>query len=392
MKLFSILPCMFLEIEPKVASFIISAIASNLGSSNLISTLSLSIFNLVVALSAEMVSMSSAVLQVQDLDLKGNAALVKLNIYLPDNSPITSVDLSDFVNLEFIDFANFLEINLSKNTKLKHIQTTKAPNLAAINVSNNGNLETLYLFNNNELSSLDVNDNLKLKDLRVRAPKLDYLNVRNNVNLETLLVSNAQLSAIDVSANEKLEFLRLDSLKLTSLDVSNNLHLKQLYCYNNNINALDLSNNGELIYLNCNSNQLTNLNLSNNTKIEEVLCFNNQIEGEAMNELISSLPQTQGKLYVVYPEGEDGNDFTIHHYHYLKENRWKSYYMTLVWFPYKGCYDFSGSEITDAFWPTDINSIEQNKQRCLIFDMSGRRMEQLTKGLHIINGKKAVIK
>lgn len=330
--------------------------------------------------------------QIQDVDLKGNTALTSLKIYLPDNYPEKSVDLSGLANLEFLDFANFSELDVSKNTKLRHIQTTNAPTLTAIDVTNNVNLESLFLFRNDELSSLDVRSNLKLKDLRLRMPKLDYLDVGNNVDLETLLVIKGRISAIDISANEKLTFLRLDSLDLlTNVDVSNNRQLKQFYCANNNIKALDLSNNSELTYLNCRGNRLTNLNLSNNPKVDEVLCYDNQIGEEAMSELISSLSQTYGKLYVVCSGEKDGNVFTMDHYNQLKNKYWKSYYMTLVWKPYRGCYEYSGSEITDAYWPTGINAIKQYGQESQIFDLMGRKMKQPMKGLYIINSRKIVV-
>jgi hypothetical protein len=76
--------------------------------------------------------------------------------------------------------------------------------------------------------------------------------------------------------------------------LSKNRALKELYCWNNKLTALNVSNNTALIKLRCYNNQLTSLDVSKNTALETLDCAGNQISGDAMANLVNSLPSVTG--------------------------------------------------------------------------------------------------
>lgn len=89
--------------------------------------------------------------------------------------------------------------------------------------------------------------------------------------------------------------------QLASLDVSHNPDMYYLYCDGNQLKALDVSQNTALSYLDCGFNQLTSLDVSKNPALTTLYCCTNQIKGEAMDALISTLPQnTSTDVYGLY--------------------------------------------------------------------------------------------
>ena len=110
-----------------------------------------------------------------------------------------------------------------------------------------------------------------LKYLTCSDNKLTSLDVSKNTNLEKLYCGDNSLEALDVSKNTKLTYLSCRNNSLTSLDVSQNKALEELYCFGNNLTSLTISS-------------------TKNTALKMVACSKNNISGEAMTNLVNSLP------------------------------------------------------------------------------------------------------
>ena len=101
--------------------------------------------------------------------------------------------------------------------------------------------------------------------------------------------------------------------KLTSLDVSGCTSLMELVCSNNQLTNLDLSGCTALTELDCSSNQLSSLDASTCISLTKISCYKNHLKGEAVTQMISSLPNRNqketGSVYIISDEqnGEENN-------------------------------------------------------------------------------------
>ena len=95
-----------------------------------------------------------------------------------------------------------------------------------------------------------------------------------------------------------LETLNCSYNQLTTLNVCGNTVLSSLDCSCNQLTSLYVSNNPNLNTINCANNNLTTLDVSSCTALKYFNIDCNQISGEAMDNLIASLP--------TLPEGEEG--------------------------------------------------------------------------------------
>lgn len=134
-----------------------------------------------------------------------------------------------------------------------------------------------------------------------------------------------------------LEQLDCSMNKLTNLDISSLHQLETLSCYNNSLTKLDLSNNTNLKILYCGQNKLSKLDVSHCPQITLVSIVECQIKGDAMDELIQSLPKanTSSIYYFIccgHERRQETNKWTNKQ---LKEVRAKG------WTPY----DMRGKEL-----------------------------------------------
>ena len=120
---------------------------------------------------------------------------------------------------------------------------------------------------NNLLTSLDVSNLINLQVLDCSNNSLSSLDVSNNARLERLDCYKNSLSALDVSNLSNLRHLYCYKNFLTVLDVSNNARLERLDCYNNSLTSLDVSNNARLAGLDCSNNSLSSLDVSKNARL-----------------------------------------------------------------------------------------------------------------------------
>ena len=145
----------------------------------------------------------------------------------------------------------------------------------------------------------------------LRCTKQSELDVTPLTKLETLVCNNGSLTEIDLSNCPQLKTLDLRYNQLSELDLLGNKELEVLYVSDNRLTKLPLRNHMKLYELMCDHNQLTELTFYASQAIRYVECHANQISGEAMDDLIESLPIIRGeerycKLRAVLG-GETGN-------------------------------------------------------------------------------------
>jgi hypothetical protein len=137
---------------------------------------------------------------------------------------------------------------------------------------------TIFECQNNQLTSLDVSQNVNLKNLYCNGNQLTSLDITQNTALEVLWCMGNQLTSFDVSQNVNLEYLDCYGNQLTSIDISQSNALIVFNCTENQLTSLDVSQNTALIQLACFYNQLTNLDVSQNSNLTSLDCKNNSLE------------------------------------------------------------------------------------------------------------------
>ena len=165
----------------------------------------------------------------------------------------------------------------------------------------------------NRLSTLNVSANPELTFINCAQNSLTEINLSHSTVLETLACQANQLTELDVTACTPLKELYCYMNYLPELDLSNNTELQKLYCFDNRLTTLDVSSNTDLETLSCFKNQLTALDVTNNTALTGVYCYSNNISGDAMLDLVISLPTLSepGEFCVINPNDEDeGNVIT----------------------------------------------------------------------------------
>lgn len=176
---------------------------------------------------------------------------------------IGSQGISDLKGIEY--FINLQYLNAANN------------DITSIDLSQNVNLTDLILENNPNLKNIDVSQNKQLTDLDVLNCGLSTIDISANTELRKLYCHVNNLTELYTGNNTKLEVLCCWGNKLTSLDLSKNAKISYLYCYNNQFSELFLDSCPDLIYLNCSNNKLTSLDLSNNTVLQYLYCKYNNI-------------------------------------------------------------------------------------------------------------------
>ncbi|WP_179315115.1 T9SS-dependent choice-of-anchor J family protein [Winogradskyella undariae] len=223
-------------------------------------------------------------------DLTGIEYFVSITELHCNNNGLTSIDLSNNINLQIINLAaNDLSVlDIFQNVNLQEL-ACNGNNLTELYTNTNPNLEILNVAANS-IYDLDLSANTALKDFKLNFNPIVNLDISANINLEAFSAtycyslenvdfSNNNLleqislwytnqSEIDVSNMPNLGSLYLRNLNLTSLDVSNNLNLYNLYVTDNNISELDVSFNSSLAYLSLDGLYVSSVDVSNNPNLE----------------------------------------------------------------------------------------------------------------------------
>ena len=256
--------------------------------------------------------------QLTSLDVSNCSALEELYCY---ENPLTSLNASNNIALTRLDCHDtpLTSLNVSGCTALTNLYCYNNQ-LISLDVSGCSALTKLSCFNN-QLTSLNVSNCTALMELYCYDNQLTSLNVSNNTALTSLYCFSNQLTSLDVSNNTALTYLSCNENQLTELDLSNNTALTSLSCHQNQLTSLNVSGYTTLIYLSCylnqlnslnvsgcsalttlycDDNQLTSLNVSGCSALTTIACDGNQIYGDAMTNLVVSLPTvSSGDFYVV---------------------------------------------------------------------------------------------
>ena len=341
--------------------------------------------------------------QLTELDVSKNTALTNLYCY---KNQLTELDVSMNTALRVLScLSNYLTaLVVSKNTLLEYLYCYENQ-LTTLDVSGCTTLKELYCYDNllmtldlsgcttltrldcytNQLETLDVSGCSALGNLYCYKNQLTTLDVSECSALGRLHCYENQLTALDVSGCSALGSLYCNENQLTELNVSECTALHDLSCCYNQLTAIDVSKNTALTYLHCGSNQLTALDVSENKLLEYLFCYQNQIKDEAMDALVASLPTVnKGSLRVIYNENE-GNVMTVGQVAAAKAKGWIPYYCS-------GIYIILGekSEKWEKYdGSTGISLIPAlSEGEGEIYDLSGRRLSRMQRGVNIVNGRK----
>ena len=100
---------------------------------------------------------------------------------------------------------------------------------------------------------------------------------------------------------------------IDAIDVSNLPNLTELNVALNNLTSLDLSGNKKLETLSCEGNLIENLDLGKCPAIDYVNCYGNRIKGQAMTQMMESLPQRTREEYgtIIVRDSSYPEDFNV---------------------------------------------------------------------------------
>lgn len=171
-------------------------------------------------------------------------------------STITNLDLSMFINLQYV--------NCSYNL------------LTNINLDNLSNLKFLQC-RDNLLTNLNVNGLFSIEELDCQFNQIANLNCNNLLNLKTLSCSDNQINNLTLDNLSALEYLSCGNNQLLSIDVSDCLNLINFNVDGNLLTNVDLFQNVNLTNFSCSQNQLISLNVSNNVNLVSINCTDNPI-------------------------------------------------------------------------------------------------------------------
>ena len=293
----------------------------------------------------------------KSLDVSNNTELRELEC---SGNSLTYLDVSKNTALEKLDcHGNSLKsLDVSNNTALTWLDCS-GNSLRSLDVSNNKALKTLICFGNqirgaamtnlvNSLPTRPDNDgnfivydyqnegNIITPDQVKVANDKGWRVVKYNSDGKAVIFAGEQPIAINATNFPDDNFRKIVAAKDINTDGDNYLSVEErdavwmldvenkgiadltgvgnfwnliaLMCSGNALTNLDVSKNIELVGLDCSNNRLTALNLSKNTKLSEVLCYGNDIKGEAMTNLINSLPQIEEGYLCVIEEGASNDN------------------------------------------------------------------------------------
>ncbi|WP_299212178.1 immunoglobulin-like domain-containing protein [uncultured Aquimarina sp.] len=165
------------------------------------------------------------------LDVTNVTALETLTI---EDNQLTIIDLSNNTLLKTFAFSrnDFLSLNFLGLSNLKFINGSANENLATINLGGVTALETFQV-NNGILTSLDVSEAVNLSFLSVAGHQLETLNLSNNIALNTIQIFSNNLTSLDLrnidvtqitffgaSSNDNLECISVSDVALAEENLS----------------------------------------------------------------------------------------------------------------------------------------------------------------------------
>ena len=198
--------------------------------------------------------------------LKGIEYFTELQALYCSSNPISDLNLTANVNLEYVELAHNTEpynANLSGLSKLEEVEIQNS-NIVSLNCTGCVSLE------------------------RVRANEcifLETLNLSGCTSLDILLCKkDAALTSVNLSGCSALTFMDCyDSTALAELDLTDCVKLDELSCSYCSLAKLTLGNMPKLKTLSCDHNALTSLDVTGCPALEELYCEVNDITELKMN-------------------------------------------------------------------------------------------------------------
>ena len=341
-------------------------------------------------------SLSCSYNKLTQLNLTNNKALSTLNCQY---NPLSVFDVSSYKNLTFLNCSGIsilTTLDVSNNTMLEQLVCDHCSNLTELDLTHNTSLRVLDCEYDRKLTTLNLTKNTKLEALSINhCTGLTSIDLSKNTMLEYLFCSYISgVKDLDLSANTKLKKLDYsDNIQMQVLNMPKTT-LKILVCRRNQLETLDVSEFSNLETLDCASNNLKTLDLSNLTKLKEIVCFRNQINISGMNSLINSLVNrtgsNSGTLCVHYDNPQEQNVCTVEQVKAAKNKNWIVKYTTNE----DDRINYAGVTIPIA---TAVNNVQEQDHDAWsgnddVYNLQGQRVSAPRKGIHIINGKKVVIK
>lgn len=197
-----------------------------------------------------------------------------LNNLALDNTLLDEIDISNYVNLEYVRLiaGNFSELDISQNNSINdlHIEGTS---ISEVNVTNLNALETLEI-SISDISNIDLSNNSILRSLDLTNTNIASLDLTNNPLLINVDLADSDLTNVDYPISNDIRFLRLNGNLFENIDLSQNISVEFLRINNLYINEIDLSVMPLLSSLQCSNSSLTTIDMSQNINLEQVYMYN----------------------------------------------------------------------------------------------------------------------
>ena len=190
------------------------------------------------------------------------------------NINLNNPNLTTLVLLNGISGTNTITSVNTNLPNLNYFTIHGCTNLTSIDLSNNLNLDWIN-FSDSYISTLDLNGLLNLNSINCSNSNISNLIFSNNQNLNYIDCHGCLLTSLDVSSCQSLTTLNCVNNQLTSLDVSSCQSLTTLNCVNNQLTSLNVSSCQSLTTLNCSDNELTSLDVSSCQSLTILDCFDN---------------------------------------------------------------------------------------------------------------------
>ena len=202
-----------------------------------------------------------------EIDLSGLTALKEVDLHNGNLSKIT-----------FKDNLNLTDIDLSEN-KLSKVDFSACPKLTRLSL------------NGNKLEVMHLKDMKRLTDINLRYNKLTNFSIENCPRLKSVVLSNNLLTKANLSGGKlRLQDVYVDGNQLTTLDLTGYASLSTLSASKNQLTNVKLDGCSSLRYVDLSENKFSTLKFSGLSALGEVYIQNNSIQGDAMKDLMSSLP------------------------------------------------------------------------------------------------------
>lgn len=216
--------------------------------------------------------------KVETLDLTGLINLMYLNAIHNNLTNFDSSSLPELLDIRLNDNENLATANISGCSKLNYIGFENGQLEDIIGLSSCTTLEYAYI-NNNKLTSLDLSNLLNLKRLDCNFNDLTILDVPNTATIYQLNISYNPLTSFDTTGLTGLVTFYATNTEITSLDVSGLTNLNKFQAYASQLTSISVIGCTNLNELNCQGNNLEDIpDVSTCINLKNFYCHNNNFD------------------------------------------------------------------------------------------------------------------